>query len=381
MSFEKRLKEYAYEIGIDLLGITTADPFLSAWERLERMKELNYLSPWVIDDFEQRCNPRFFMEDAESLIAVGIAYPGDDNDYTNDDGKSFFSGKLARFAQYEDYHLLLREKMQKLVRFIQKSYPDVKTKIFVDTGPLLDREVAYRAGLGFFGKNASLINPDYGSFLALGEILLNICLIPDVPLKDSCAECNLCQQACPAGAIKSSKEIDANKCLAHFTQKKGLLTAEISKKLGLRLWGCDSCQDVCPFNQKPVKRGNNFKVHQLGKNPDLEQVLNLSKSQYHELVGETAMAWRGRTTLQRNALINLGNLKDPKAIPILIEALQDQRPVIRVTAVWAITQIRTKKDELAKLLNKALNKEKDQQIIQEIEKALAIIEDNDTDLN
>ncbi|AZR73830.1 tRNA epoxyqueuosine(34) reductase QueG [Anoxybacter fermentans] len=367
MTFEERLKKYAKEIGIDLIGITTAKPFYEAYNRLEKMKRLGYLSPWTEMDFKKRCFPKLLMKDAASLIAVGISYLVKEDDGEEDD-KTLFYGKLARFAQFEDYHKILRSKMEELVSFIKKKYPEVKAKIFVDTGPLIDREVAYRAGLGFFGKNSALINPEYGSFLALGEILLNIPLKPDKPMKNGCGDCILCLKACPQQAIKAPGEIQTNECLSHYTQEKGLFNEKIRRKLGLRLWGCDTCQEVCPYNQKARPGSGIFKVHKLGKKPDLEQILKLSNREYRKLVGETAMAWRGKRILQRNALINLGNLKDPHAISILKEALKDPRPIIRGAAAWAIGEIGGK--EAKTILARALQKEKDEQVREELRKGL-----------
>ncbi|MCK4260251.1 MAG: tRNA epoxyqueuosine(34) reductase QueG [Halanaerobiales bacterium] len=343
MTFEKQLKDYAHKIGIDLIGFTTANSFPDDYERLQKMKEKNYLSPWSEQDLHKRCNPKILMEDAESLIAIGISYLTSEKEELEDRERSSFQGKLARFAQYQDYHKLLAEKMEELVSFIRKSYPEVKAEIYVDTGPLIDRAVAYRAGLGFIGKNSALIHPEYGSFLALGEILINIPLKADQPMKNGCGECALCIKACPQQAIKAPGEIQTKDCLSHYTQEKGFLKEAVRKQLANRLWGCDTCQDVCPYNQQARSGKGLFKTHKLGKKPDIQQILNLSNADYKKLVGNTSMAWRGKRILQRNALINLGNTCDSNAIPILKEALNDQRPVIRGIAAWGLGRIRGEK--------------------------------------
>jgi len=367
MSFENQLKEYAYKIGIDLIGITSAKPFKAAYRRLKEMESKHYLSPWIEPDLYKRCHPSRLMEDGRSLIAVGISYLTADQEEEKSN-LPLFRGRLARFAQYQDYHQLLDEKMRELVLFIRKSYPKAKAEIYVDTGPLIDREVAYRAGLGFFGKNAALIHPEYGSFIAIGEILTDISLLSDQPLNDGCGECTLCIQACPAQAIKAPGEIQASECLSHFTQEKGLLDCEIREKIGDRLWGCDTCQDVCPYNQKARKAKGLFKVHALGKRPDLEQILQLSNKEYKNKVQKTSMAWRGKRTLQRNALINIGNTRNRSAIPILKKALTDQRPVIRGTACWALGQIRGDKAKI--LLEDMLYRETDVEVREVIKKSI-----------
>lgn len=371
MSFEEKIKKYAYEIGIDLIGITTADPFQDAYQRLCKLQTKGYLSPWAERDLHKRCQPRLLMKEARTLIAVAISYlKNTDPNLRPKVGK--FSGQLARFAQVCDYHLILKEKMQELVAFIKNVYPMVQTEIYVDTGPLIDREVAWRAGLGFIGKNSALINPIYGSFLALGEILLDIPLTPDKPLKNGCDECTLCLEACPQQVIKAPGEIQTTACLAHYTQEKGLLPPEARKKMGLRLWGCDTCQDVCPYNQQALLGRGSLATHNLGANPDLEQILRFSKQEYQEAVAETPMAWRGKTVLQRNALINLGNLRDPLTIPLLKNILRDQRPVIRGMAAWALGQIPDLSAE--KALRQAYGREKDLEVIKEISRALANFE-------
>lgn len=373
MSLEERLKEYAKKIGIDLLGITTAEPFPEALERLEKMHQLGYLSPWAEQDLEKRCNPRMLMEDAESIIAVAISYLQPEQKFNgggSGEGEELvLRGKLARFAHFQDYHQLLEEKMGELVEFLKQCYPNLKAQIYVDTGPLIDREIAYRAGLGFIGKNATLIHPQYGSFLALGEILVNITLQPDHPLEEGCGECSICMKSCPQQVIQAPGEIQTRECLAHYTQEKGLLTEEIRRKLGQRLWGCDTCQEVCPYNRIACSgKGDLFKVHSLGTEPDLAQILGLSNREYKTLIGNTAMAWRGKRTLQRNAMINLGNLQNPQGIPVLQEALNDQRPVIRGIAAWALSEIGG--EEVKGLLENAFKVETDDTIKHEIEKGI-----------
>lgn len=373
MSYEEQLKEYAQKIGIDLLGITTAEPFPEALERLEKMDQAGYLSPWAEQDLEKRCDPRLLMEDAESIIAVAISYLRPEQQLS-DRGQGVeeqpaLRGRLARFARFQDYHQLLQKKMEELVEFMNRSYPNLKAQIYVDTGPLIDREVAYRAGLGFIGKNATLIHPRYGSFLALGEILVNISLQPDQPLKNGCGDCSLCMTSCPQQVIQAPGEIQTTECLAHYTQEKGFLNEEIRRKLGQRLWGCDTCQEVCPYNRNACPgKGGLFEAHSLGTEPDLAQILQLSNLDYKTLIGGTAMAWRGKRTLQRNAIINLGNLQSPQGIPVLKEALHDQRPVIRGIAAWALSEIGG--EEVKGLLESALKVAKDNAVKGEIEKGI-----------
>lgn len=370
LRFEDRLKHAAKEIGIDAIGITTAEPFYEAGSRLRQMEERGFLSPWAEPDLARRIHPRELMEDAASLIAVAVSYRGTAGAGEDAQSDGVRRGRLARFAQYQDYHRVLENCMGRLAEYMRQEYPELKAQLFVDTGPLIDREVARRAGLGFYGKNAALIHPELGSFLALGEIVVNIPLQPDQPLESQCGDCTLCLKACPQQAIAAPGEINSRECLAHYTQEKGFLQPGIRRKLGTRLWGCDTCQDICPYNRRAVRgRELLLQPHEFGAGPDLTQIVRLSNREYAERLGDTAMAWRGRTTLQRNALINLGNLRNPDAVPILAEALADRRPLIRGTAAWALGEIGG--EEAQRLLAKALEQETEAGVRAELESALA----------
>jgi epoxyqueuosine reductase len=229
----------------------------------------------------------------------------------------------------------------------------------VDTGVLSDRAVAHRAGIGFQGKNCMIISPKYGSWIYLGELITNIPFSPDEEVQEDCGDCTRCIDACPTGALVGPGELNAQRCVSFLTQTKGLLSEEFMMKIGNRLYGCDTCQIVCPKN-----KGKHWPHHaQLQPDPEkakplLLPMLDLSNRQFKEQFGDTAAAWRGRGPIQRNAVIALGNFKDESALPKLAEVLQsDPRPVMRGTAAWSIGRIGGTAAEEALLSAQALEQE------------------------
>jgi epoxyqueuosine reductase len=241
----------------------------------------------------------------------------------------------------------------------------------VDTGELSDRDVAERAGIGWSGKNCSIITPEFGSFVYLGEMITNIPFEPDLPIEDQCGDCTLCLDACPTGALVQGGQINAQRCVAFLTQTKGFLPDEFREKIGNRVYGCDSCQTACPKN-----KGKDFHFHdemeadaELVK-PLLKPILKISNREFKERFGNLSGSWRGKKPIQRNAIVALAHFKDETAVEDLIDVMnKDERPVLRGTAAWAIGKIG---GEAAKeALEKASQKESDPDVKVEINKGLA----------
>lgn len=365
--------EYSKTIGIDKIGFTTADPFVELKERLRVQQELNYQSGFEEQDIEKRTNPKLLMPEAKSIIAIALAYPSRLKNPPKNE-KQNRRGLFSSVSWGIDYHIVLRERLQKLEQFIKEKEPRAITKSMVDTGELSDRAVAERAGLGFVGKNCSLITPEFGSFVFLGEIITNLPFPPDQPVEESCGTCNKCVEACPTGALVQGGQLNAKKCLSYLTQTKGFLPDEYREVLGNRLYGMDTCQLVCPFN-----RDKNFYVHKEFEPdpelamPPLKPLLKMSNREFKEKFGKLSGSWRGKTPIQRNAIIALAHFKDETALDDLIEMMQhDLRPVIRGTAAWAIGKIGGEKAKLA--LMQMEKKEKDEAVLREIKKGLALLD-------
>jgi epoxyqueuosine reductase len=260
--------------------------------------------------------------------------------------------------------------MDRLAAFIKEQVPHCRIESMVDTGALVDRAVAERAGIGWYGKNCAVITPEFGSWVYLGEMITDIPFPPDQPVLDSCGDCTICVDACPTGALVGPGELNASRCISFVTQTKGYVDDELKRKMGNRLYGCDTCQVVCPKN-----RGMNWTQH-AALQPDPEQVkpllkplLTLSNRAFKERFGNSAAAWRGKKPIQRNAIIALGNFRDNSAVPDLIRLLQqDERPVIRGTSAWALGRIGGAQALAA--LAQAEQQESDVSVLEDIRKAI-----------
>jgi len=361
--------EYAHQIGIDKIGFASADPFLDLKERLYKHRKAGYESGFEEKDIEKRAHPELTLPEARSIIAIAIAYPTKIPDAPKS-GPGEYRGTVSRAAWGKDYHHVLREKLKKLETFIEEKVPHARCESMVDTGVLSDRAVAERAGLGWVGKNTNLITPEFGSWVYLGEMITDIPFEPDTPIEEECGDCTLCLDHCPTHAFEQPGQLNSNKCLAFITQVKNFIPDQYREKLGNRIYGCDTCQQVCPKNRKI-----NF-THQEECMPDpelakplLKPLLTIGKKEFQNTFGPTAAAWRGKKPIQRNAIISLAHFKDQSSVPELIELMQkDERPVIRGTAAWALGKIGDIKAKQA--LEKAEQEEKDEEVQKEIRKAL-----------
>lgn len=370
IELQKELIAYAKSIGIDKIGFTTAAPFDELKNILRRQQELGYQSGFEESDVELRTEPLKLLDDAESIIAIALAYPTRmENAPTGKKGER--RGIFCRASWGVDYHTAVRERLQLLEQWLTEHVPNVKFKSMVDTGELADRAVAERAGIGWSGKNCSIITPEFGSYVYLGELMTNIPFAPDEPMEDQCGDCNLCIDVCPTGAIVAPGQLNAQRCIAFLTQTKTMLPEEFRTKIGNRLYGCDTCQTVCPKNKGKI----NFIHDEFTPDPELAKpllkpLLSISNKEFKAKFGHVSGSWRGKKPIQRNAILALAHFKEESALPELIELLtRDERPVIRGTAAWAIGKINA--PGAAAILNEALVKEQDAEVIEEIQKGLA----------
>ncbi|MFD0711903.1 tRNA epoxyqueuosine(34) reductase QueG [Paenibacillus sp. GCM10027626] len=366
------MKAAAASLGIDKIGVASAAPFTEMKQRLLRHRELGRESGFEEPDIDKRTDPSLLFDDPQSIIAIAIAYPSKLIDAPKSQPGAR-RGIMARSAWGQDYHVVLRDRLAKLENWLRERVPGLRAESMVDTGALVDRAVAERAGLGWSAKNCAIITPEFGSWVYLGEMITNLPLPPDKPITDSCGDCTACIDACPTGALVGPGQLDAKRCISFVTQTKGMVSDEFMRKIGNRLYGCDTCQVVCPVN-----RGKNW-THQPELQPDNEKakpllvpLLTMGNREFKETYGMTSSAWRGRKPIQRNALIALGNFKERSAVPDVAGVLKDDpRFELRATAAWALGRIGGEEAEAA--LKAAQGAERDEQVLKAIEVALAAI--------
>ncbi|WP_317980480.1 tRNA epoxyqueuosine(34) reductase QueG [Paenibacillus glycanilyticus] len=373
ITLKEELREAAASLGIDKIGFASADPFTELKTRLIRHRELGRESGFEEPDLDKRTNPALLFDNPQSIIAIAVAYPAKlPNPPKSEPGAR--RGILSRSAWGDDYHKVLRDRMAKLEAWLKERVPEARFESMVDTGALSDRAVAERAGIGWSAKNCSILSEDLGSWIYLGEMITNIPFEPDTPVTEGCGECTKCIDACPTDALVGPGQLDSNKCISFITQTKGFISDEYMRKIGNRLYGCDTCQTVCPVN-----RGKNW-THQPELQPDPELVkpllvplLTIGNREFKDRYGHTSSAWRGKKPIQRNAVIGLGNFKDKSAVPDLIGVLKDDtRPVLRGTAAWALSRIGG--DEAMEALIEALPNETDEEARVYLERAIASLE-------
>lgn len=365
---KQEIKAAAPGLGIDDVGFASAEPFVSLKSLLEQHRDNGYASGFEEPDIEKRVRPALKEGEPASLIAIAVAYPSKMvNPPKSEPGA--YRGILARSAWGRDYHHVLREAMDKLVQFIRERVPEAMIESMVDTGALVDRAVSQRAGIGFSAKNCSIISPKFGSWIYLGELVTNIPFQPDTPVTEDCGECTKCIDACPTGALVGPGQLNAQRCISFITQTKGFVDEEFMLKIGNRLYGCDTCQIVCPKN-----RGKNWDHHpDLQPDPEIVKplllpLLDIGNREFKERFGQSSAAWRGKKPIQRNAVIALGNFKDKSAVPKLTEVLKrDPRPELRGTAAWALSRIGG--EDAMRAIGEAAANEQDGNVLSMLQKA------------
>jgi len=376
MSLTEVVKEKAYELGFDLIGIAPArraphaDAYAS-WVDSGYAATMGYLAR----DVARRQDPRHVLPGAHSVVVVGLSYFVADPpaDLWDDPSR----GRIARYAWGADYHVAMLPRLGQLAEFIAyQARREVQSRLYVDTGPVLERDFAAQAGLGFIGKNTCLINPTMGSYLFLGEILVDLELDYDEPATDSgaqiefeahrapaiyrgeansvgvsspstrrvatCGACTRCLEICPTHAFPVPYVLDSNRCISFLTiELKGSIPVELRSLIGNWIFGCDVCQSACPWPRRFSRPSRlpflNYDPEQIA--PKLLDLISLSDDEFRARFRQTPL-WRAkRRGLLRNVAVALGNWADPQAVPALRRALDDPEPLIREHAVWALTQI------------------------------------------
>ena len=381
MSLTQQVKAEAKRLGFQLVGVTTSEPpphleVFEGWLRAGRHGEMGYLASERAR--QRRADPREILPECQSILVLGLRYPTPESALVP--GEVGPHGLVAAYAWGEDYHGVLTTRMAALVGFLEAQVgASVPHRGYTDTGPLLERELAQRAGLGWIGKNTCLINPEGGSYYLLAELLLGIALEPDPPfIPDHCGSCQRCLEACPTSCILPDRTIDASRCISYLTiELKGTIPSDLRSQMGQWVFGCDICQHVCPWNQRfAAPRGDPaFAARPQVPKPLLTKELSLSAEDFNRKFINNPVRRAKRRGYLRNVCVALGNAGDPQALPALVEALEsDPEGLVRAHTAWALGQIGGQMARAA--LENATRSETDPAVLGEINVALGQLEAN-----
>jgi epoxyqueuosine reductase len=335
-----RLKAEALRLGFDQVGIAPAVapptyPRFLDWLEAGRGAGMGYLERQA----EARSRPDSILEGVRSIVVVSFVYGEPD---PAPPGAT--EGKVARYARGGDYHPLLWRRLEALLAWLETEREGVRGRAVADTAPLLERDFATLAGLGWIGKNTMLIDRRLGSFTLLGALLVDVELVADEPHRTShCGTCTRCLDACPTDAFAAPYVLDARRCISYWTiEHKGLIDPEFADRLDGWVFGCDVCQDVCPWNRKaPAGREPALQPSDEWSNPDLIAWLARDPAEFSRVLKGTALSRSKRSGLLRNAALILGTRREAAAVPVLIDRLDDPDPVVRASAAWALGRIGT----------------------------------------
>ena len=367
----QQIQAHANELGFELVGIIPA----AHSETIARYREwiengyagkMNYLEKHL----SLKTDVRQLLAEAKSVISLAMNY------YTLDPPKALAQdpgrGQISRYAWGDDYHELIRERLLALVTFIKQiAESELKTRVCVDTAPIIEREYAQKAGIGWIGKNTNLIHWRSGSWYFLAEVLVNIALESDTPeLRGSCGTCTRCIEACPTDAIVEPNLLDSRLCISYLTiELKESIPKALRPEIGNWIFGCDICQEVCPWNSKAVSTTEpGFQPRDGNLAPKLLSLVGMTQEAFSRRFKGSPIKRAKRRGFLRNVLVAIGNWGSQRAVPALRDALADEEPLVRSHAAWALGRIGG--DAAKRTLQKRLTVETEQDVITEIQEAL-----------
>ncbi len=365
------LREKSTEIGFDLFGVISASrsetiDIYKAWLHKGYAGTMDYLERHS----ELKEDPRNLLPETMSLVALGFNYNTGEPPANNRDPSR---GNISRYAWGDDYHDIIRYKLRALENYLCNELSAGKhTRSFVDFGPVLEREIAQRAGIGWFGKHSNLINVEKGSWFFLSELLVDVQLQADTPFtRVDCGSCTSCIEACPTEAIIADRTLDARLCISYLTiEHKGAIPVELRPKMDNLIFGCDICQDVCPWNKDaPESSEPGLKPRPENDAPELTELMKLNQTAFSQRFRGSPVKRTKRQGLLRNVAVALGNWGHKDAIPALSLGLHDTEPLVRSHSAWALGRI---DDVWARTeLEEAKKTENNPEVLQEIEEALS----------
>jgi epoxyqueuosine reductase len=333
-----RAKTIAREEGFDLVGVAAPDPppelaAFARWVARGFAGEMAYLT----DQVAKRSDLRVAFPWARSVLAVGLQY--DTPHPYSTDAES--GGWIARYAWGDDYHDVMTRLLDRVVARLESEVGPFWSRRYADTGPIVERAYAAAAGLGAWGKNACLLHPEHGSWFLLGEVVSELALVPDAPRADMCGSCTACLDACPTGALPEPYVVDATRCISYLTiELKGPIPEDRRHDVGRHVFGCDICQDVCPWNRKRRHQGGEaFEPREGSVAPDLERLASLDDEGFRDAFRRSPVKRAKRRGLLRNVAVAIGNSGDRAKRSVLERLAADEDPLVREHARWALRKV------------------------------------------
>ena len=369
------LSSLAQEAGLALTGVSAPAPlddtarYVSDHIARGHTAGMNWFSA---SRARESADPSTLHAEVRSIVSVGVPFWSGWREPPEDGA---LRGQIARYAWGRDYHKTLRQRMRRLVELLEKHVGGpVEARTLADTARAFDRALAARSGLGWFGKNSMIIVPRHGSWVMLGELYLDLALAPDLPLNQDCGRCSICLDRCPTGAIVAPYRIDAPRCISFLTiEERGPLPPELRPLMGNWVFGCDVCQDVCPYT-RAAREVDDFDFQPATLDnayPRLDWLLSMNDAEFRAIYSGTAVTRAKRRGLARNAAVALANCNDPRAEAPLLRALREHdEPLARGHAAWALRHLLS--DEALKPLRAARAVESDSYVQQEIDAALGL---------
>ena len=350
--------------GFDLVAITKPDATPQAASRLATyLKQGRHGDmAWMADTEARRATAATLWPEAKSLIMLAMNYGPDSDPMDNLADKS--AANISVYARHRDYHDLVKSRLKQVARWLAESTGS-QVKVFVDTAPLMEKPYAQAAGLGWQGKHTNMVSREYGSWLFLGSILTTLDLEADAPETDHCGACSRCLDICPTKAFPAPYQLDARRCISYLTiENKSHIPAEFRKPIGNRIYGCDDCLAVCPWN-KFAQSASELALRPRDDlmSPRLIDMVQLDDAAFRTLFSGSPVKRITRDRFIRNVLIALGNSNDTSAVPLVIEKLTEPNPIIRAMAIWALNELAP--DEARALRSDALVSEEDEFVLKE----------------
>jgi len=335
-----RISEKARTLGFDAIGFTLPIVPAEAQNDLQEflLRQYHGDMQWLEARADRRGDPTLLWPEAKSVIVVGHNYAPPENPLEKLAAKHI--GNISCYAQNEDYHDVIKKKLRELASWVAKTYT-AEVKIFVDTAPVMEKTLAAAAGLGWQGKHTCLVSREFGSWLFIGSILTTLPLEPDAPHAEHCGACTRCLDICPTQAFTAERQIDARRCISYLTiEHKGQIPLEFRKAIGNRIYGCDDCLAVCPWNKfAQTSRESAYHAREELKAPSLRELVQLDDAAFRTLFRKSPVKRIGRDRFIRNVLVAAGNSKDASLQNVIVPLCDDPSPLVAEMAAWALGEL------------------------------------------